>query len=78
MTHSLCWYLGGRFCFGSGYFNLTENYLHEILHGSKSDFDIIMAHPKVSNAVPPALNIFFIFIFLYYFCAKIVLKLKKM
>ena len=40
---------GGRFCFGSGYFNLTENYLHEILHGSRSDYDIIMAHPTVRH-----------------------------
>ena len=32
--------------FGTGYFNPTEEYLHSILHKSKSNIDLLMAHPK--------------------------------
>lgn len=38
----------GKFVFGSGYFNLTEEYLHEVLNGA-SNFDLLMAHPKANG-----------------------------
>jgi len=40
---------GGRFTFGSGYFNLTQEYLDEIVHKSESEFDLLMAHPKANG-----------------------------
>eukprot|EP00088_Acartia_fossae_P038693 TRINITY_DN4013_c0_g1_i10.p1 TRINITY_DN4013_c0_g1~~TRINITY_DN4013_c0_g1_i10.p1 ORF type:complete len:470 (+),score=63.70 TRINITY_DN4013_c0_g1_i10:43-1452(+) len=39
----------GRFTFGSGYFNLTQDYLDEILHKSESEFDLLMAHPNANG-----------------------------
>jgi len=40
---------GGRFTFGSGYFNLTQEYLEEILHKSESEYDLLMAHPRANG-----------------------------
>ena len=33
----------------TGYFNLTESYVNTIIHKSKADFKILMAHPTVSS-----------------------------
>merc|ERR1719397_659229 len=40
---------GGVFHFGSGYFNLTEEYCHQMMHSSKSGFQVLMAHPKANG-----------------------------
>ena len=40
---------GGTFHFGSGYFNLTEDYCHKMMHNSTSDFRILMAHPTANG-----------------------------
>ena len=39
--------VGSAFKFGTGYFNLTEEYMKSILEGSSAGFDLLMAHPKV-------------------------------
>ena len=40
---------GGMFHFGSGYFNLTEEYCHQMMHNSKADFKVLMAHPEANG-----------------------------
>ena len=40
---------GSRIVFGTGYFNLTDEYMHAIMHKSKANFDIICAHPKANS-----------------------------
>ena len=32
-----------------GYFNLTQEYLEEILHKSESEYDLLMAHPRANG-----------------------------
>lgn len=33
----------------SGYFNLTDDYVHDVVHHSQATFDILTAAPKVSH-----------------------------
>ena len=40
---------GGTFHFGSGYFNLTEEYCHQMMHSTKADFQVLMAHPEANG-----------------------------
>ena len=40
---------GGVFHFGSGYFNLTAEYCHQMMHSSKADFRVLMAHPEANG-----------------------------
>jgi len=40
---------GGVFHFGSGYFNLTAEYCHQMMHSSKAGFRILMAHPEANG-----------------------------
>merc|ERR1712112_153992 len=40
---------GGVFHFGSGYFNLTAEYCHQMMHNSKADFRVLMAHPEANG-----------------------------
>ena len=38
-----------RIVFGTGYFNLSDDYMTSIMHKSKAQFDIICAHPKANS-----------------------------
>ena len=38
-----------RIVFGTGYFNLTDDYMSKIIHNSKAKFNIICAHPKANS-----------------------------
>lgn len=40
---------GSSFMLGSGYFNPSQEYLHDILHRSQSSFSILMAHPEANG-----------------------------
>ena len=40
---------GGVFHFGSGYFNLTAEYCHQMMHSSKAGFRVLMAHPEANG-----------------------------
>lgn len=40
---------GSRIVFGTGYFNLTDEYMNTIMHKSKAKFDIICAHPEANS-----------------------------
>jgi len=40
---------GSSFMLGSGYFNPSQEYLSDILHRSKSTFNILMAHPEANG-----------------------------
>lgn len=40
---------GAAFHLGSGYFNLTESYCHALMHHSKADCQILMAHPSANG-----------------------------
>ena len=35
--------------FGTGYFNLTEEYMESLLQRGRAKFDLLMAHPKVNK-----------------------------
>lgn len=37
-----------RLKFATGYFNLTDQYIETLINITKSDCDILMAHPKVN------------------------------
>ena len=38
-----------RIVFGTGYFNLTDEYMNKIINQSKAKFNIICAHPKANS-----------------------------
>ena len=40
---------GGMFHFATGYFNLTDQYMKDILEGSESKFNLLMAHPQANG-----------------------------
>lgn len=40
---------GSSIRFGTGYFNLTQEYLHVIMHQSKANYELLMAHPKANG-----------------------------
>jgi len=39
----------GTFHFATGYFNLTETYMKDVIDNSSSDFNILMAHPRANG-----------------------------
>ena len=56
-----------RIVFGTGYFNLTDDYMRKIIDKSKSKFSIICAHPKANsfyNAPFPLYGIPFAYTFI--------------
>ena len=40
---------GAKIVFGTGYFNLTDDYMNSIINKSKASFDILCAHPKANS-----------------------------
>jgi len=40
---------GGMFHFATGYFNLTDDYMKDVLETSPSNFSLLMAHPQANG-----------------------------
>ena len=40
---------GSKIVFGTGYFNLTDENMHAIIHQSKANFEILCAHPRANS-----------------------------
>ena len=40
---------GGMFHFATGYFNLTDDYMEDMLEQSQADFSLLMAHPQANG-----------------------------